>query len=557
MGNRIFRIMFVMLFIVIVPAYGDTEKKEPSVIYLDQGWSPESRRQFYHTPQGTKLIRHDWFMNLELPSGELFKDDIATRYGFIPDPAYPAGLPVGFTKNPDDEYLGLNCAACHTSQIRYRGKTVYIDGGASMQNNLAFMKSMLASLGATLQDEDKFTRFAHKVGGERTQLNKDVLEFLKLQDEPLRKAREECHDPEKKDRYTARDFSIYPKDGWGFGRLDALGRGGNALLTNYDACALEKADAPVSIPSLWETWKYDWVQWNGSIQNPLARNLGQAIGLNGMSADVRTLHQLETYVQELKPPRWREFFGLFGEEGQIDEKKAQRGKELYYQGSDHYASNGKGLCAHCHVPPRERTCDDKEEKDWIMTMVPLNEIGTDEGTAMNFEKRALKIGRMNEQETISAATIMQNKTSEIMNDQFVKLPISLHDQQKMQRCRPNGWRAPLEYKAPTHAGVWATPPYLHNGSVPNLYQLLLPAEKRMTKFCVGSLEFDPVNVGFRTDLCALEEVPFDTKLSGNSNKGHEFKGDCKTFIKKGKDGILGCELKEEDRWAIIEYLKTL
>ena len=55
------------------------------------------------------------------------------------------------------------------------------------------------------------------------------------------------------------------------------------------------------------------------------------------------------------------------------------------------------------------------------------------------------------------------------------------------------------YRARPLDGIWATAPYLHNGSVPNLYQLLLPAVQRVTTFKVGSDQFDPVYVGFVTD----------------------------------------------------------
>src|SRR5690606_18198960 len=53
----------------------------------------------------------------------------------------------------------------------------------------------------------------------------------------------------------------------------------------------------------------------------------------------------------------------------------------------------------------------------------------------------------------------------------------------------------MAYKTQPLAGVWATAPYLHNGSVPNLYELLLPPEQRSVKFWVGNREFDPKHVG--------------------------------------------------------------
>ncbi len=92
-------------------------------------------------------------------------------------------------------------------------------------------------------------------------------------------------------------------------------------------------------------------------------------------------------------------------------------------------------------------------------------------------------------------------------------------------------------------GVWAVAPYLHNGSVPNLWELMKLAKDRKSSFMVGSRVFDPKNVGYATD-----ESPFKTgafladpaNANGNGNGGHEF----------------GAGLTDDERWAIIEYLKT-
>ena len=159
--------------------------------------------------------------------------------------------------------------------------------------------------------------------------------------------------------------------------------------------------------------------------------------------------------------------------------------------------------------------------------------------------------------------------------------------------------------AGTNVGVWATAPFLHNGSVPNLYQLLSPREDRYEKFCVGNLTFDPAHVGFVTNKppCApFHEFELNTNKIGNSNAGHEFKG-ClvkkdlkeaemvkkligrrveksemsmeeaeslltrieaqskKCLIDNDKfergNGIIGPDLDSEERLAIIEFLKTL
>ncbi len=93
-------------------------------------------------------------------------------------------------------------------------------------------------------------------------------------------------------------------------------------------------------------------------------------------------------------------------------------------------------------------------------------------------------------------------------------------------------------------GIWATAPYLHNGSVPNLWELLMPPKQRKSSFMVGSRLFDPKNVGYATDQSPFRSGTFTTdpaNANGNGNGGHEY----------------GTGLTPDERWAIIEFLKTL
>jgi len=111
------------------------------------------------------------------------------------------------------------------------------------------------------------------------------------------------------------------------------------------------------------------------------------------------------------------------------------------------------------------------------------------------------------------------------------------------------------YKPRPLAGIWATPPYLHNGSVPTIYDLLSPASERPATFMVGSREFDPVKVGLviKTDRGSL----LDTSKSGNSNRGHEFNHGYQEYREDGppQKGIIGPYLTPDERMAIIEHLK--
>jgi hypothetical protein len=120
------------------------------------------------------------------------------------------------------------------------------------------------------------------------------------------------------------------------------------------------------------------------------------------------------------------------------------------------------------------------------------------------------------------------------------------------------------YRARPLNGVWATAPYLHNGSVPSLYWLLKPAAERPTKFCIGARDFDPEQVGYRVvageqPSCNKGESLFSTTdddgkpIHGNSVLGHSLEG----TPGPGKPGVIGRTLSEEERFDLIEYLKTL
>ena len=121
---------------------------------------------------------------------------------------------------------------------------------------------------------------------------------------------------------------------------------------------------------------------------------------------------------------------------------------------------------------------------------------------------------------------------------------------KMNGFRPDGVRAPLSYKARPLNGIWATPPYLHNGSVPNIYALLSPVAERPKTFYLGSREYDPVHVGYQTAGKFCGAFKFDSGLRGNSNSGHEFNNGS-------GPGVIGPLLAPEDRLAIIEFLKSM
>ena len=581
-----------------LPEYTPPQK----MIHLEEQWSKQDRETYYYTPQGTQVkgLRYDWFTHLEQPFN---KDKFASpenlaRFGFLIEPEQigrapddtlaataknPGNLPVGFARHQDGEtgawYLDITCSACHTGELRYKGTAIRIDGGAAMHSIAstvptlrggAFGQALGASLASTYYVPWKFDRFAKGVLGDRypkgkAALKRDVRNVLGTL---LSTAWNDTH------------RGLYPTLE-GPGRADAFGRIANSVFGDgIDASNYRVANAPVNYPQVWDIWKFDWVQWNGSAMQPMARNIGEALGVGATlrlfesdgkpvmgderyasSVRLRDLYTLEETLKQLKPPTWpKEVFG------EIDLKKASQGRALF-----------QANCVYCHGPHvKEPGAKDyiapARVPEWRMKLVSTKEIGTDPTTADNiadhtFDIRALKLKTdelqgMNvhlypqsdvplDLSKISAAKGLAYVTAFVEQRAYRDAHISEPQQQEM-----NGYGLPIgvqelrAYKARPLDGIWATPPFLHNGSVPNLFQMLSPVAERDAQFWVGSFEYDPKFAGYRT-----ERFPggflYKTSVTGNSNRGHEFRDGCR------QDGVIGRALSPEERWALVEYLKVL
>lgn len=579
----------VVLYYVANPNLPGYERPE-RLHYLDQ-WSDEQRQTYYYTPQGTQIkgLRYDWFVALEMPFGseKFARLDYLARFGFLVDPNQrpsalnPGNLPVGFARHEDNEsgehFLDISCAACHTGELRYRGQAVRIDGGAALHSLAStvptlrgggFGQALGMSMALTYYNPLKFRRFAREVLGEdypqgRARLRQDFKQVL---DRLLATAMNDWH------------RGLYPTEE-GFGRTDAFGRIANTVFGDaIDPANYRIANAPVSYPQLWDIWKFDWVQWNGSAMQPMARNVGEALGVGATlhlldghgqaipeadryasSVRLHDLYTLEETLKELQPPHWPE--ELFGK---VDLPLASRGRALF-------AEN----CAHCHAPdakPRDERLAPSRDPEWRMRIVPTAVVGTDPTTADNIADHRFDISRLGwtkaelskldvelfgaslddvDFKSISSAKGLAYITAYVENRAYQDAGI-----QPRQRWRMDGYGLSIGvqelrgYKARPLDGIWATPPFLHNGSVPTLFQLLSPVYERQSGFWVGSFEFDPKFIGFRTD-----KFPggffFDTGITGNGNGGHEFRDGCR------QQGVIGRALAPEERWALIEYLKVL
>jgi mono/diheme cytochrome c family protein len=278
-------------------------------------------------------------------------------------------------------------------------------------------------------------------------------------------------------------------------------------------------------------------------------NLTDPKKLSASTVNVKNLWAIEsllagpTAFTGLHSPGWpTQVFGA------LDQSKVEKGKQLYV---DH--------CQRCHLPVLDSP-ELQQSQYWETGLeghrflhlkeIPLDVIGTDPKAATNWHGRTANTGILG-LGTVSAAQGLKLVTRKIADMNYDAMQLPSEQRIEWNGFRDDGVTDNLVYRARPLAGMWATPPFLHNGSVPNLYQLLLPADRRDKIFYVGSREFDPKYVGFQTAKFE-DSFEFDTSQPGNSNQGHEFRN-----APAGTAGVIGPELSDEGRWAIIEYLKSL
>ncbi len=546
---------------------------------LNQNWTPADAEEFYSLRQGSPLMRRPFFDALEQAgSTQLFRSqENMSRYGFLPRPATasnPEGYPIGFVGN---ESIEMNCSACHTSQLKYGNVTYLIDGGQAMTDIETFQRELAEAIAATLADappesslpttgripldlNTKFGRFARAlfsttmpaVGQVRT-----VITLLK-RDYDRRQTYNDFNDFGKRMNTAAERNSATRHHPYGFARLDALG----GILNQATAVALDldenarPSNAPVNYPAIWDAPQHVHVQWNGAVDNtskfgPLGRNAGQVIGVFGIiktegtlvgydsSINFDALNRAEALITKLWSPAWPAEFGL-------DSALAKTGETVYQKN-----------CITCHAimardNPNRRAND---------VLIPIDQeygpygiLGTDDLVAKNFQDRKAKVGPLaGRNETIPfrgsfpnqtdaqvfARDILSHLVFNAISRSFVpwREELNIDDAASARTFSQSVPTSLMRYKSRPLNGVWSTAPYLHNGSVLNMLQLLTPPDQRLKNFQVGSIEFDPQTLGFKNE----GPFQFDTTLSGNSNSGHSY----------------GTGLSENEKLALMEYLKTL
>ncbi|MCE7796375.1 di-heme-cytochrome C peroxidase [Sphingobium sufflavum] len=583
------------------------KSEEPALGW--QGWSATQQDEWYAGTQGSRLMPLAWLRALEqADAAKPFTDpDHLSRFRLLLRPG--GALPVGFAIDDNDDtdlsvsklrwfdgqgskeqWVGLNCSACHTGEIRYQGETLRVDGGPALFDYQIFVEAVDAALKATAASgkagdaagQAKWRRFAARAlacTDDRHEGCTQLPDKSWTRDTAVNRGRL----LDALGRLIAwedrvEDLNKTPLR-YGYGRVDAFGHIFNkvSLFTGAANPTPNPADAPVSYPFLWDIYRHDKLQWNGIVESArvklgggyldvgaLGRNSGEVIGvfgdvvvrkdagLGGYKSSIwaDNLDNLEHQLRSLKAPAWPAT--LFGKVGDTS------------AGQKVFAAH----CASCHQPQpgtqpykvhmEPQTRGNANNTDpWMACNAitfqssPGNLAGTRidyfSGTA-RYTQEPAPIAKMLAT-TVKGA--MAAKKGQIVQ-QAGKIFLGLDQSprvvtQEAPDLRPLILNACYDAKSPLMAykarpldGIWATGPYLHNGSVPTLRALLLPAAQRPTSFLVGTREYDPANVGYSTSATAPgNSFRYDTSLPGNSNRGHEY-------------GV-----KPEDVPALLDYLKTL
>ncbi|MEO1270431.1 MAG: cytochrome c, partial [Myxococcota bacterium] len=243
------------------------------------------------------------------------------------------------------------------------------------------------------------------------------------------------------------------------------------------------------VPPLWNVAKKNGLYYNGMGRGDLARLIIQVLVVAIIDSEQAATidanaDDILAWLQALEPPPWP---------GAIDSEQAAAGEQVF---ATH--------CASCHG-----TYGDQET--YPNLLVPLEMVGTDPAYARFFVER-------------SELTDWYNSSWFAQESQVAPV---------------------LGYIAPPLDGVWATAPYLHNGSIPSLEALLnsnLRPEAWRRNF--SSSTYDMEAVGWPWEIAnpgSGEWDVYDTTLEGFNNSGHTFSD----------------MLSNGDRSALLEYLKTL
>ncbi|MEX2571704.1 MAG: cytochrome c [Gemmatimonadota bacterium] len=417
-----------------------------------------------------------------------------TAFGLIQEPGQT--LPIGFSQRQNVIPLaGLNCAVCHTSTVRATPESdpvVHV----GMPANTVNLEAVFEFLFEAAADEG-FTpeRLMPLIEAE---MEVNALERWVLRRRAIPMMRAGLLAQRSRLAYMFDD----DRPRAGPGRIDTFGPY-KAIQYRFPMGELPEAEliGTADFPSIWNQAPREGLalHWDGNNASVFERNFSAAFGAGATpsTVDIERLEQLADWLAELPPPTYP-----FA----IDADLAAAGEPIYQQN-----------CYSCHAGSDFGPDSQARRETSLGEVMSLSSIGTDPYRLRSFTPELAV-----HQATLMAGTPYRLESFRT-TDGYVNMPLD---------------------------GIWLRAPYLHNGSVPTLADLLTPAEERPRSFYRGYDVYDPVAVGFVSDVpeeggrqffLFETHTPEGEPIPGNSNQGHEY----------------GTALSDGEKLALIEYMKTL
>lgn len=383
--------------------------------------------------------------------------------------------------------VSINCSGCHRGEYLEGGKLKFVDG---MPNHTA-----------NLQAFKRF--FAHAFQDPRFDGNRVVAEIdgllAELHKEPL--------DAKEQLVYRALVAELKQGNGASSAWMDRRADNGPGRIDPFNAVKFEVLKVPddgtaptLDFPSIWNQRAFEqpgepvrtWHHYDGNTQSSDARNFGSVIGVGGisLSVDKGSIRKIGAWLEDLKPPIYP------FENVSANAPDVLAGKKLFIETYQ---------CASCHgVYDRATNRVDASHSPHYMKLMDVN---TDPERWKAFPPAA-------------AAALNQYGYARAL----------------WERDAFRGDSGPGYLCGPLD-GIWARAPYLHNGSVPNLAELLKHPQDRVTSFYRGNPAYDSKNVGWVSDEPTRPDtkIPlfsYETMEKGNSNEGHDFAVQSDDDVKK-------------------------
>ncbi len=410
-------------------------------------------------------------------------------FGFVFDPSRPSDrdLPVGVSKRNVQgiDRVFLNCAVCHFGSVRDtpESKPRLITGMPANTLDLqAFERFLFSCATSEKFTPDRISTEMKRIGATDDLINRLILRYVAV-------------DIGRRRLLFLRDrFKFMDREpDAGPGRVDTFNP--PKVLMNFRMETVPEREwvGNCDLPSIWNQGKREgmWLHWDGNNNSVEERNRSAAFGTGAIptTLDRPSMKKMEMWLKDATPPAYPY---------PIDQALAQRGAPLYRE-----------YCANCHGESGTNFAG-----NLVGQVTPIAQIGTDPHRLDSYS---------------ADLTANQNLLYAAYPDDRFK-----------------HFRKTFGYANQPLDGLWLRAPFLHNGSVPTLRDLLNPAMSRPKQFFRGYDVYDQKNVGFVSNVPAEKTqkyFAFDTAQPGNGNSGHEGRA-------------YGTELSGSDKDALIEFLKT-